>query len=156
MNETNDKNSVYRFNLTRINKKSIRSIDVSGELDPSDEYSPNSRTYSAFETGPEVSYASNYPALKTLLENGESPCPEGYRVPNIREASLMSNYITADVNSNWWSEHYTFVSTFYSFGQYGKRYEAYESSWYCRDGHVTIAKPDGASVIRCVRDIEIE
>lgn len=156
VNETNDKNSVYRFNLTRINKKSIRSIDVSGELDPSDEYSPNSRTYSAFETGPEVSYASNYPALKTLLENGESPCPEGYRVPNIREASLMSNYITADVNSNWWSEHYTFVSTFYSFGQYGKRYEAYESSWYCRDGHVTIAKPDEASVIRCVRDIEIE
>lgn len=156
VNETNDKNSVYRFNLTRINKKSIRSIDVSGELDPSDEYSPNSRTYSAFETGPRVTYSGDYPTLKTMLENDGTPCPSGYRVPNIREASLMSNYITADVNSNWWSEHYTFVSTFYSFGQYGKQYEAYESSWYCRDGHVTIAKPDGASVIRCVRDIEIE
>ena len=155
VNETNDKNSVYRFNLTRINKKSIRSIDVSGELDPSDEYSPNSRTYSAFETGPRVTYSGDYPTLKTMLENDGTPCPSGYRVPNIREASLMSNYITSEVNANWWSGLYTFVGSYYSFGTYGRNFE-FEPSWYCRDGHVTIAKPDEASVIRCVRDIEIE
>lgn len=155
VNETNDKNSVYRFNLTRINKKSIRSIDVSGELDPSDEYSPNSRTYSAFETGPRVTYSGDYPTLKTMLENDGTPCPSGYRVPNIREASLMSNYITSEVNANWWSGLYTFVGSYYSFGTYGRNFE-FEPSWYCRDGHVTISRPDEASVIRCVRDIEIE
>ena len=68
----------------------------------------------------------------------------------------MSNYITSDVNNNWWSGLYTFVGSYYSFGKYGKQYEADESSWYCEASHVTISKPDEASVIRCVRDIEIE
>lgn len=155
VSETNDVNSVYRFDLRRVNERSLRSIDVSTELDPSDEYAVNARTYSAFETGPRVTYSGDYPTLKTMLENDGTPCPSGYRVPNIREASLMSNYITSEVNANWWSGLYTFVGSYYSFGTYGKKYES-EYSWYCKDGHVTISRPYEASVIRCVRDIELD
>lgn len=155
VSETNDVNSVYRFDLRRVNERSLRSIDVTTELDPSDEYAVNARTYSAFETGPRVTYSGDYPTLKTMLENDGTPCPSGYRVPNIREASLMSNYITSEVNANWWSGLYTFVGSYYSFGTYGRNFE-FEPSWYCRDGHVTISRPNEATVIRCVRDIELD
>lgn len=155
VSETNDVNSVYRFDLRRVNERSLRSVDVSTELDPSDEFGVNARTYRAFETGPRVTYSGDYPTLKSELENDGTPCPPGYRVPNIREASLMSNYITSEVNGNWWSGLYTFVGSYYSFGTYGKKYES-EYSWYCKDGHVTISRPYEASVIRCVRDIELD
>lgn len=169
VSETYNTNSVYRFDLRRINKRSLRSIDVTTELDPSNEYEVNSRTYSAFETGPEVTFAypdktERYLTLKQMLESDEATtlCPETYRVPNIREASLMSNYITSDVNPYWWSEE-TSVGTYYSFGNFGKKYEPASYSWYCSAGHIAVvagSSPvvDGIPVgyVRCVRDIEIE
>lgn len=98
-----------------------------------------------------VTYTGDYQSLMTMIESGGTPCPDGYRMPNIREASLMSNYITSDVNQNWWSNQYSFVNTYYSFGSLGKNYDS-EISWYCTGGHITIAKPCNATMIRCVRD----
>ena len=147
----NTANSVYRFDVSRINKMSKRYY-TSRELEPGDEFSEAARLYSVFETGPVVSYSGDYLSLKRMIENGESPCPEGYRTPNIREASLMSNYITSDVNPNWWTGGYTFVSSYYSFGALGKKYDT-EYTWYCTGGHVTIS-PSYNMVIRCVRDVK--
>ena len=142
--------SIYEFDVSRINKQSNRYY-TSRELEPGDEYSEASRLYSKFETGPMVTYTGDYQSLKTMIERGETPCPDGYRMPNIREASLMSNYITSDVNQNWWSNQYSFVNTYYSFGSLGKNYDS-EISWYCTGRHITIAKPGNATMIRCVRD----
>ncbi len=142
--------SIYEFDVSRINKQSNRYY-TSRELEPGDEYSEASRLYSKFETGPMVTYTGDYQSLKTMIESGETPCPDGYRMPNIREASLMSNYITSDVNQNWWSNQYSFVNTYYSFGSLGKNYDS-EISWYCTGRHITIAKPGNATMIRCVRD----
>lgn len=144
--------SVYRFDVSRINKRSIRYY-TTRELEPGNEYSESARLYSSFETGPAVSYTGTYQSLKQMIERGESPCPEGYRVPNIREASLMSNYITSDVNPNWWSGNYTLVNTYYSFGTLGKQYDT-EISWYATSNHITISKPSEAKTIRCVRDVQ--
>ena len=160
--ESNDVNSVYRFDVSRINKKSSRYY-TSRELEPGNEYSESARLYSAFETGPLVSYPGDYLAMEEEIERGESPCPEGFRVPNIREASLMSNYITSEVNSNWWSG-YILINSSYSFGVLGKNYDSGSPdaeapgdswSWYCTGGHITIA-PQGNYTIRCVRDVEVE
>lgn len=148
----NTENSVYRFDVSRINEKSKRYYTTLRELEPGDEYAESSRLYSVFETGPWAEYNGNYQSLKQLIESEESPCPEGYRVPNIREASLMSNYITSDVNPNWWSGRYTLVTSFYSLGALGKRFDP-EYSWYSTGGHVTISPP-GKLAIRCVRDVK--
>ncbi len=149
--ENNSTTSVYLFDVSRINKKSNRYY-TTRELEPGDENSEASRLYTKFETGPAVAYNGSYQDLKTMIEEGDSPCPEGYRMPNIREASLMSNYITSDVNPYWWNGQYTFVNSYYSFGTLGLNYDS-EISWYCTGGHVTISKP-GSTMIRCIRDIE--
>lgn len=150
--ENNNSTSVYKFDLTRINKKSTRYY-TTRELEPGDEYSESARVYSSFETGPLVTFNGDYYTLEDMIERGESPCPDGYRAPNIREASLMSNYITSDVNSNWWSSQYSYVNTAYSFGELGNNYDA-GVSWYCTGNHVTISRPGNATSIRCVRDMQ--
>lgn len=149
--ENNSPTSVYRFDVSRINKRSIRYY-TSRELEPDDEYSESARLYTSFETGPAVSYSGSYESLKAMIERGETPCPDGYRVPNVREAELMSNYITAEVNPNWWSGQYSLVNTYYSFGSLGKQYDT-GISWYATSNHVTIVSP-GSRMIRCVRDIQ--
>lgn len=150
--ENHSTSSVYTFDLSRINKKSTRYY-TSRELEPGDEYAESARVYPSFETGPLVSFTGTYKELKTMIDRGESPCPEGYRVPNIREASLMSNYITSDVNGNWWNNQYSLVNTYYSFGELGNGYDA-GISWSCTDNHITVEKPANATSIRCVRDIQ--
>lgn len=150
--ENNNSTSVYKFDMSRVNKKSTRYY-TSRELEPGDEYSESARVYPAFETGPLVTFTGGYNALKDMIERGESPCPDGYRAPNIREASLMSNYITSDVNTNWWNNRYSLVNTSYSFGELGKFYD-WGISWYCTGNHVTISQPSNATSIRCVKDIK--
>lgn len=150
--ENNNSTSVYKFDMSRVNKKSTRYY-TSRELEPGDEYSESARVYPSFETGPLVTFTGGYNTLKDMIERGESPCPDGYRAPNIREASLMSNYITSDVNANWWNNQYSFVNTSYSFGELGKFYD-WGVSWYCTGNHVTISQPGNTTSIRCVKDIQ--
>lgn len=159
VNENYSTSSVYRFDLSRINKKSTRYY-TSRELEPGDEYAESARTYTSFETGPLATFENNndeniftgdYGTLKEMIDRGESPCPEGYRVPNIREASLMSNYITDGVNPYWW-KGYSYVNSYYSFGPLGKNYDGKATSWYYTNNHIT-TEPEG-STIRCVRDIQ--
>lgn len=149
----NDKteNAVYRFEMEKINKKSLRYY-TSRELEPGDEFSESARVYSAFETGPTVEAPESYLTLKAQLERGESPCPDGYRVPNIREASLMSNYITEEVNPNWWQGYHSLVNTYYSFGTLGKNYDSESQSWYFSMDHIA-AVPQRPMNIRCVKDV---
>lgn len=144
-------NAVYRFDLHRVNSKSLRYYS-SHDLEPTDEHAEPARTYSAFETGPVVEFEGSYQDLKEALELGESPCPEGYRIPNIREAALMSNYIKN--NAEWWgSNTYYYVSSYYSFGDFGKRYDANSPSWFFKDGHITVSRPNMTVNIRTVRDV---
>ena len=52
-----------------------------------------------------------YRIIKRMLERGIKICPEGYRVPNLREAGLMCFY----GSDAWWNKgNYTFVSTYWS------------------------------------------
>lgn len=150
VNESYSTNSIYRFDVSHINKKSTRYY-TSRELEPGNEHSESARLYTTFETGPLLDFTGNYSSLKAMIERGESPCPEGYRVPNIREANLMSNYITSDINPSWWNDKYIYVNSYYSFGTLGKNFDN-EISWYCTDKHVTISPPENIK-IRCVRDI---
>ena len=150
--------SVYRFDLRNVNKESLRTYYTSHELVPGDEYSSMARVYERFETGALQQYSnenSPYPGLKSMLETGGSPSPEGYRVPNVREGVLM--YLYCGQDTNWWGGNSFSVSNYYSFGYFGNNYDyqgsEYFYSWYIFNNRVTIGAPI-AKHIRFVRDIQ--
>ncbi len=116
-------NAVYSFDLRNVNEESLRYF-TSKELFPSDEFSMSARTYKGFVTGGytfitqgsgTIRPYDEYIKLKSSLENNTSPVEEvTYRVPNIREAALMTLYIK---NDNWWGNDATMVSTYTGLGQ---------------------------------------
>lgn len=142
-------NGVYRFDLSNINENSIR-FYTTHELIPSNEYGESSRTYYGFETDDEfISYTEDYTTLKEDLESGISPCPEGYRVPNVREAALMSLFCSSD----WWNNHTILSCSYYSHGSLGGElyYDEGTTTWFFQNKYVTIS--NNANSLRCVRDI---
>ncbi|MBQ8674512.1 MAG: DUF4906 domain-containing protein [Bacteroides sp.] len=152
---TGPDNGVYSFDLTNINDKSLR-FYTTKELEPADESAEMARLYYGFRTGDLVNYTGgSYAALKSDLEAGYSPCPAGYRVPNVREAALMRLYVT---DSGWWNG-YIYTSSYYSLGSLGSNKDIYgtntvstKTSWFF--GHNYASLDGGASKIRCVRDLE--
>lgn len=143
---------VYKFDMTNINEASKR-FYTSVELEPYDEESEMARIYQGFETGALVSGAvSNYSDLKSKLVAGETICPDGYRVPNVRELGVM--YILCD-NANWWENKFIMTSTYYSLGPLGKGKDTStgntKQSWAAKYGDVFTLAPYGGTV-RCVRD----
>lgn len=138
---------VYRFDLSGMNSKSVR-FYTSHELVPSDEYAESSRTYYGFETyGSFTSYSSGYTTLKSEIEAGNSPCPKGYRVPNVREAAMMSLYCPA----SWWGSNVILSSSYYSHGSLGGNYDEGTITWYFQNNYVTLSS--SANSLRCVKDI---
>ncbi len=138
---------IYRFDLSNTNAKSIR-FYTTHELIPNDEYGESSRTYYGFETDDEfISYTAGYESLRNQLEKGESLCPEGYRVPNVREAALMSLFCS----NSWWNGKTILSSSYYSHGIYGTNYDTGTVTWFFQSNYVTVSS--SAESLRCVRDV---
>lgn len=170
---TVDMHSVYKFDASRINSKSMR-FYTTVELEPSDEFNEMSRLYTGFETG-ELVFAQDYGiysyySLYQMIRKAESPCPEGYRVPNMREGVLM--YLLAD-SKDWWidkdkrteGEPRIFCSTYYSLGYLGSNKnkevdangnEKIRYSWnilsQLNGGNINLTANNQNKYIRCVRD----
>ena len=161
VHEPNDPNvyvqfGVYRFDLSNINTKSLRYY-TTRELGLGDENEETSRLYYGFETGNLVNYptsdqggyynAGNYAALKEALEAGMNiGCDPGYRVPNVREAALMSLYCSSD----WWGWQSIMTNTWYSNGDYGNGKDPTFTSWQFHYRQATIG--NWAIYVRAVRD----
>lgn len=158
--------SVYKIDCRRVNEKSRR-FRTSVELEPYDEDSEMARLYDGFETGVRVKAlekgVSKYEDLRNSLNKAVSPCPDGYRVPNIREAVLM--YFLVD-NLNWWKDNSDnsniriYTSTYYSLGVFGNGKNAANSdskhfSWNIgtplNGGNINL-NGNASSYIRCIRD----
>lgn len=142
--------SVYRIDLSNMNRKSVR-FYTTKELEVADEFSEMSRTYLAFETGPLSDTKYSFTELEALLDAGQSPCPEGYRVPNFREAALMSVYIPYPSSSSWWlgtaDANVLLCCT---------RYSIQNKTWVVRPAHlnqIDLSKNTTAYSVRCVRDV---
>ncbi len=113
-----DSNTFYEFDCTYINKASLRE-PVDHELIGHDEHSKMACLSGKFETAPTVKLVSldnatnysfnnktyNLKNIKQLnaylddsfpnLDNNFRVCPEGYRLPNVREISLMWTALAA-------------------------------------------------------------
>ncbi|MDY4481028.1 MAG: hypothetical protein SPE21_02455 [Candidatus Cryptobacteroides sp.] len=141
--------SVYYFDLSNVNEKSMR-FYTSRDLEPANEFSEMSRVYDGFETGEVVTLSSNqYSDLKASIEGNIQVCPDGYRVPNVREGALMS--LNCDAG-NWWSDaEYSWVSSAYSNGLFGNNKDPKNlGSWVFKQGFMTINT--ATNHVRCVRD----
>lgn len=141
--------SVYYFDLSNVNEKSKR-FYTSRDLEPANEFSEMSRVYDGFETGKVVTFSSDqYSDLKASIEGNIQVCPDGYRVPNVREGALMS--LNCDAG-NWWSDARLYmVSTVYSNGNLGNNKDTNnKGSWVFNQGYMTVNETTNA--IRCVRD----
>lgn len=153
---TINKNSVYRFDMRNMNKESLRAYYTTHELVPDNEYSSLARVYNGFETGAQQQYTTTNPSynvLKSDLESGGSPSPDGYRVPNLREGVIMHLYCD---NTTWWdSNKGTLVSNYYSFGYHGNRYDYVNGehfySWSVYYDRVTLGN-NATQYIRFVKD----
>ncbi len=147
--ETVSTNSIYRFDMTNMNPLSVRYYS-SQELEPNDEESIEARVYWRFETGPVTAEGYTYDALSNLLKEGKSPCPDGYRVPNVREGALMSLRCPEA-----WQDRNTMgrVSTYYSHGENGSKMDIMDhcKSWLFYAGKTRLDQ-DGAYIVRCVKD----
>lgn len=142
-------NGVYAFDLSRVNDKSVRYY-TSHELIPDDENGESSRVYYGFETyGSFTSYGGSYQDLKAALESGTSPCPDGYRVPNVREAAMMSLYCP----SQWWGNNEIYSCSYYSHGSLGGDlyYDNGTVTWTFMNKYVTMS--GGVNSLRCVKDV---
>lgn len=131
--------SVYRFDLTNMNRKSVR-FYTTRELEVADEYSEMSRPYLSFETGPLCSGKYSFAALRSMLQAGQSPCPDGYRVPNLRELSIISEYVP----QAWWSGA-IMCSNYYSIEP--------SKYWIATYKHLNLDTSLGEMSVRCVRDV---
>ncbi len=141
-------NGEYRFDLSNVNSKSVRYY-TTHELIPSSENGEGSRTYYGFETYKEfTSYSGNYMDLKNASEAGNSYCPDGYRLPNVREAAIMSLFCPA----SWWGSNEILSCSYYSHGSLGGDlyYDANTITWTFMNKYVTIS--GGVNSLRCVRD----
>lgn len=162
------KSSVYKFDCSRISSKSKR-FKTSIELEPYDETSEMARLYDGFETGDlfncEAVGVSNYSGLRDLLQEGKSPCPDGYRVPNIREGVLI--HLFATDSKAWWDadrsdDSRIFTSTYYSLGHFGNGKNndspgkfswniAGPGKFFGSDGNINL-NGYKSRMVRCVRD----
>ena len=173
---TFDRETQYVFDCQNINEKSLRYFS-SVELEPESEFGQSARLWKKFETGPWVSMSdvfgtsaagTNYKNIQAWLLRGDSPCPEGYRVPNIREAAVMMMF----TENAWWKNScastnvcnwiYCGPSTGNAaVGGNGKdvasvgNTEANKNSWGVlgSDGNITLGST--SPYIRCVRDLPI-
>lgn len=157
--------AVYSFDLRKLNRASSR-FYVVNELEPGDENSYQARTYFGFQTGPAYNLPTvtgttgyDYNNLKTDLENGKTYCPTGYRVPNIREATIMKQLILKSDNSAWWNSSGIFMSSSYSsMGAYGNGKMDPQFGWNINDTNINMSTGSDhvAHNIRCVRDLSLD
>lgn len=115
--------AVPLFDLNYLNEKSIRYLGQEGvDLVYSDELSAQNRLYWQFEATslncPSYS-AITFRDMQANIDRslGDNPyCPEGYRLPNQREMTLMHFYCA----SSFWTNCYqAYTRTYYSYGMNG-------------------------------------
>ena len=169
-----DDNVYYEFDCTRINEKSLRYY-TNRELVMHDEHGEQACLYKKFQAAPVKDTPSISPAISCnqLNENIDKNieanpyCPPGYRLCNIREASVLLDFIPpSDRNSfhRTTSNNFNFTRTYWSFGLSGDLYNksrtgtnmstAYAFGTSYQKVLMTEKDNQKTTSVRCVKDIK--
>ena len=166
----------------RINEKSLRYY-TDRELAPHDEFNEAACLYKRFQTTSVKS--SNYRLTDLAVDEINDAidsdgtnvyCPDGYRLPNVREMGIMYAFLTSTASeafvrstkdNNNYQSYYTFARTRYSFGSKGLQFAMNPNKWgfgIGKDGkykalvaneHTVSGNKHKTKSIRCVKDIYV-
>lgn len=165
---TKRSDGTFLFDLSNLNPASKR-IRTTTELMPMDENSAPSRPFNKFETGiignngnkvmignDQNEYLNN---IKDKLLKGESYCPVGWHMPNLREAAIMFTYVPSNDVNLWPSKKGgMLVCNYFSFGPSSASGKGYGNgfTWYFnteQNGNASMGDNSGGYV-RCLRDVD--
>lgn len=163
-----DANVYYEFDCSRLNEKSLRYY-TNRELVMHDEHGEQACLYRKFQAAP-VKDAPTFASIdcRTMNDNIDQHidanpyCPPGYRLCNIREASVLRDFIpTSDKNFH---SSYNFTRTYWSFGVSGDLFNKNRTgsnmniayAFGTSPAKVLIAELNNqkATTIRCVKDLK--
>ena len=164
-----DSNVYYEFDCSRLNEKSLRYY-TNRELVMHDEHGEQACLYKKFQAAPVKDAPTISPAIscnkmnENIDKNIEANpyCPPGYRLCNIREASVLRDFIpSSDKNFH---VNYNFTRTYWSYGILGDLYNTARTGTNMSKSYafgtstqkVLMAEKDNqtTSSIRCVKDIK--
>lgn len=164
-----DNNVYYEFDCTRLNEKSLRYY-TNRELVMHDEHGEQACLYKKFQAAPVKDAPTISPAISCNKMNDNidanidaNPyCPPGYRLCNIREASVLRDFIpSSDKNFH---VNYNFTRTYWSFGILGDLFNTARTgtnmsrsyAFGTNNQKVLMAEKDNqtTSSVRCVRDVK--
>jgi len=162
-------NVYYEFDCSRINTASRRYY-TDRELVQHDEDGEQACLYTRFMSHPnsetvnissipEIKGKNSFKTMNEYLDSniGHNPyCPEGYRVPNVRELAVLRDFIVAgDVKSYIYTS--TPSRTHWSFGVVGKyKKDGTRYGWGASYQKVYMLEGHTFNNIRCVKDIKQE
>ena len=158
----------YEFDCSRINEASLRYY-TDRELTQHDEHSEQACLYKKFRAASVV----ESPTFSSITINrmneylndhiGPNPyCPEGYRLCNVREASVLFEFVPDEQ----YKINYNFTRTAWSFGVLGEYYKKGRTGHNLDNSYgfsTSIAKPQmteqnsqTTTSVRCVKDIKVD
>ena len=163
--KTSNDDGSYTFECTHLNEAALRDY-TSVDLPYSDQFSSTNRLYKRFEVNSNessfssVGFADFQKSIDDYGSSGSGYCPEGYRIPNQMELSMMM-YYQVPLGANQYSR------TYWSFGPYtgqfgptGKSGNANNIGFAFTSSNMTVDNGTygvpNTSKARCVRDIRVE
>ena len=132
------------------------------------EIAPENQLYTKFQMLSEVKSISNeapwfeywetaqrdgvkFTAFNTVVDeyiaDGQSLCPDGWRIPNQLEMAVAYYYGN--------ETGYTFCRTYFSFGPYGSKKETEKIGYKLRD-NINVSDTECLNTYRCVRDVRVD
>ncbi|MEG0518284.1 MAG: fimbrial protein [Bacteroidales bacterium] len=141
-----------RISLKKMNKKSIRNYTQLADLQEHHERQPDNLPWTEFDILRTFTTAGRWSALDADIKAGTKVCPDGYRVPNQRELSLMYSRIgNGSTVWNGGNNNYYFCRTKFSLNATRHTFDISPNG-----ANMTLfgTNEDYTGVVRCVKDIK--
>lgn len=150
----------YEFDCSNMNSASLRGY-TDNELVLHDENSEASFLYEHFVSAPLIQQPTftaitNKNMNNYLDANGINPyCPEGYRLPNVRELAVYRNLIPDSDKTSVFNKDniYAFTRSYWSLGSDGLRKVTNEYGWGANKQKILMTYNHTTTSVRCVKDV---
>lgn len=97
--EDNSHGIIYTIDLSRLNPMAYRNAFDDGDILPlTNERSETDRPFHTFQIKDELEddESMSWLEMRDALNNNQNPCPEGWRVPNLRELLVMLSTVNGE------------------------------------------------------------
>lgn len=160
MNENADRS--VTFEATHLNAAALRDY-TSTDLPYADEWSSTNRLYKRFEVAPTYTDFSSAIGFAKFQEDIDARgsylsgyCPEGYRIPNQMELSMMNYYMNLGSYNLYSRTYWSFGPYTGNYGPSGKSDNANNIGFMrISNGNLTVDTETTTRYARCVKDIRM-